>query len=255
MKNILTLLLLTAACAAHAVSTCETRVDSHQKATTRQRVVYCLTEEAAPAASAGPELVYSGTYSKEPDVQEPVKSTAKKGYFKENKVSIYHQYVGSGRFPAFSNDTLSQQEKAALEQAYLKELEQQKEALEQQQKEALAPLAVKKATSERAPARLEAPTEEEAQAVSPDVLASGLKARQQKPKRILKAALEEDTAQPALEQPAEPAGQAALSQSEVAVQNDPLLSDSYQGDDLLEDELGLEEDGASTTPIPPSVNN
>ena len=243
MKKILTFLFVVIAPAAYAASTCETRVDSHQKATTRQRVAYCLMEEPAAAPAAGPELVYSGTYSKEPQTQSPIKSTVKDGYFKEDKYSIQHQYVGSQNFPSFKNDTLSEQERAALERAYLKELEKQQQSLDS--------LAVKKSTTERAPARLTAPANEqktESNSLTNAQIARGLQTRQHKPKRIMKtpvvAASEE--AVTSLEIPT------ATTQPEAITTNDPLLSNTNE-EDLLSDELGLN-DEQMMAPIPPSAN-
>ncbi len=243
MKNILTFLFLIAAGVSYAASTCETRVDSHQKATTRQRVTYCLTEEDSVAATvSGPELVYSGVYSKEPQPETVQTPTAKNGYFKDAKMSIQHQYVGSQRFPTFKNDTLSEQERAALEQAYLKELEAQRQMTD--------PESVKKTVTERAPARLTQPTKETATTTSltQEQQVRGLKARQHKPNRIMKSSV------PATPQ-AEPAQPVVTTTSteEPGLTHDPLLSSADNEDDLLNEELGITPD-ETATPIPAPLN-
>lgn len=249
MKKILTfLLMVVTSSAVYAVSTCETRVDSHPKATTRQRVVYCLTEEPLVTTSAaGPELVYSGTYSKTPEAADETTSTVKNGYFKEDKYAIERQYVGSGNFPAFVNDTLSEQERAALEEVYLRELEKQQRA-------ALDPLSVKKATTERAPARLSEPVTEKVTNMTPSLttaqLARGLAARQQKPKRtMMKITASEPT------EPAQPQGLVSQVEQQIVTPTDPLLNGTYNEDDLLNEELGLtDEPVAAPIPAPASQN-
>ena len=268
MKNILTFLLFFTTAAVAAASTCETRVDSHQKATTKQRVDYCLTAEPEPVAvSNKPELVYSSTYSQEATEQAPVKTTAKDGYFEEEKISIRRQYVGSQQFPAFKNDLLSEQEQAALEKVYLKELETKR------QEGVPAPAEEKLERTQRAPARISATIQgiqmtdvlAEMAVEKQQQSAKDLKNRQQKPKRTMKT-----TSVSAQETPTQ---EVAPSTEETSIQGtnsltttpsqtqdtqsageDPLLSAAYQNDDLLNDELGIG-DEIEAKPIPsPSVN-
>lgn len=256
MKKILTLLFVTTTSAAYAVSTCETRVDSHQKATTQQRVEYCLTEESETMAPvAGPELVYSSTYSRDPEIEESTKSTVRNGYFKENKVAIQHQYVGSRNFPAFTNDTLSEQERAEVEQAYLNELEKQRNAAEPEFVDAAA---AKKATTQRAPARLDKPVKEDnlSTALTQTQEQRGLQARQQKPKRIMKSLPSNEATQTAASGVAVTpvVSEETKTQETVVNSTDPLLSSNpYNEDDLLQDELGIA-DEPLIAPIPPTVN-
>ena len=251
MKKIITFLFVFAmSSAAYAVSTCETRVDSHPKATTRQRVVYCLTEEPVVTSTvAGPELVYSGTYSRTPEEEETPKSTVKDGYFKEEKLSVERQYVGSGSFPAFVNDTLSEQERAALEEVYLRELEKQQQALDPS-------FAAKKATTERAPARLNEPVAETATTTATAAttsltsaqVAKGLLARQQKPVRVMKMAGE-----PVPEVVVQPQGLVSQMEQQAVTTTDPLLDRAYNEDELLNDGLGLA-DTPAAAPIPAPAN-
>lgn len=104
---------------AFCYSTCETRVDSHQNATTPQRVAYCLTEEDIRQAQAQePELVYYGVTSKEPQPEETQKPSKNKNpYFEEDKMHVTQGYVSTQTFPEFKNDILSEQERLAQQQA------------------------------------------------------------------------------------------------------------------------------------------
>ena len=113
MKKIFLLLgMITAVCAAHA-STCETRVDKHPKATTLERVDYCLTPEATPVVEETlPTVIYYGVSEQAPakDNQENT-SSRKQKYFDEEEVAVKQQYVGSDQFPVFKNDIPSEQER------------------------------------------------------------------------------------------------------------------------------------------------
>ena len=102
-------------------STCETRVDSHQKASTVQRVSYCLTPDIeAPAAQ--PQLVYYGVADKTPAKTQAAATGRSTHYFDEEGVGVARNYVGTGHFPVFTNDVLSEQERIALQKAYQEEL-------------------------------------------------------------------------------------------------------------------------------------
>ena len=203
-----------------------------------------MSEPVVEASAQGPELVYSGTYSKEPEEQTPVKSTVRDGYFKEDKVSIRHQYVGSANFPAFTNDLLSEQERAALEQAYIKELTQQQQDLAN-------PEEVKKATTQRAPARLSEPAVDSEQE---DILwqaqqQRGLQARQHKPNRVM--------IQPISQPVVVSAEKTLVSQPQASEQptTAPVVAAASpeEDEDLLSAELGLDDESIST-PIPASVS-
>ena len=257
MKYILPFFLLTVAASAYAVSTCETRVDSHQKASTKQRVEYCLMQEPTPTPPAGPELVYTGTYSVEPADQQPVKSTVKDGYFRDDKMSVQHQYVGSRNFPKFTNDTLSEQERAELTRAYLRELDQQHQAANS--------AVVKEVMTERAPARLsdntahvqpqEIPVASLLKEQQTVTTTQGMKKRQQKPQRFMKeepveqepVATTQEAVQP--QQTVQPAETVSSTAGAPAASNDPLFSAANGDDDLLNDELGLEDEPVAA-PIP-----
>lgn len=144
--------LFVAALPAVCASTCETRVDRHQDATTRQRVAHCLTPEAEPPAPAGPELVYYGVSSSKP--QEEKAETAKRRkqmYFDKDGVAVSNDFVDTRQFPVFTNDTLSEQQRMALETAEKKQILQDSKAQEQDA------LAAKKEKTARAPRRLDTP--------------------------------------------------------------------------------------------------
>jgi len=248
MKNSLLFLLVVSACTAYAASTCETRVDSHQTATTRERVEYCLAEEqVAPEEVSGPELVYSKTYSNEPETTTPGKSTVKDGYFKRKNVSVRRQYIGSSNFPAFTNDTPSEQERAELAAAYGEGVIGEEQSLDAEE--------IKKISSQRAPSRLSEPAPERKVAVTAEQEARGLKARQEKPKRFMKqaASLGAD-AVISQTQFSQAAPQTTASQPQI--QNGPsaygqnTMPDAANEDDLLSDELGLEDELA----LPASIN-
>ena len=117
------ILLLVFSSTVFAQSTCETRVDSHQKASTPQRVEYCLTQDVYSAPTeARPELIYSEVSSYQPAVQEKQKEyTSSNPYFKEDKYTITQGYVGTTQFPAFQNAIMSEQEIAANRQAWLEQ--------------------------------------------------------------------------------------------------------------------------------------
>ena len=115
--------LFTFAIPLYAVSTCETRVDSHPDATTLQRVDYCLTPEQAASQPAGPEVVYASITDKTPEKQQPEKVTPlKQKYYNEDEIEIAHDYIDTSYFPVLKNDIptqreLQQQQAQAAQQA------------------------------------------------------------------------------------------------------------------------------------------
>ncbi len=107
MKKILFLfalsLLPVLAC---AQSTCETRVDAHQRATTMQRVAYCLSGDTTTDNTYG-GLLYSEVSSHDPvpaQAQPAQKVTAKPGDFPQDRVSVSQYYVGTPQFPQLYAD-------------------------------------------------------------------------------------------------------------------------------------------------------
>ena len=162
--------LFSAALPAFCASTCETRVDAHQDATTRQRVQYCLTPEQAAPVAPGPEVVYYGVSSAKPaDASTEAEKQRKQVYFDKDGVAVSQNYVDTSKFPAFTNDTLSEQEKIALEEA------QKKQALLQAEQQA-------KAAQEK-PART---MSAEQKVTLANETKAGLLARQTKAKRYMK---------------------------------------------------------------------
>lgn len=104
-----------------AASTCETRVDKHQDASTSERVEYCLTEDPAPEETPATEVVLSDVYS----VQYP-KPKTKKAPAQTQETKVYTkaptsmEYLDRDDYPAFRNDILpvmndEQAHSAALE--------------------------------------------------------------------------------------------------------------------------------------------
>ncbi len=107
------LMFALAAAPAFAVSTCETRVDSHQDATTQQRVAYCLTPEAMEPAAPGPQVIYYGVSGNQPDKKKKQEQEEREPvYFDKNGVYVEQSFVDSKQFPPFENDRLSEQEKS-----------------------------------------------------------------------------------------------------------------------------------------------
>ena len=139
MKKTLILVCLSAAAVASHASTCETRVDKHQKATTLQRVDYCLTPEKAAPAAPGAEVIVSSVTTKEPAPAEQKSAPLAQEYYPQDQVEVTHGYVGTTHFPKFKNDISSERE--------LKEMQ-----------EAASDAAKKEATYQQ-PARVMAPTQ------------------------------------------------------------------------------------------------
>lgn len=86
-----------------AQSTCQTRVDAHQNATTKERVAYCLTPESATVDNHYSKLIYSGIsqYNSPADSapQQQLHSNAKQGTYRLNNYDLYRTYVGTPQFP------------------------------------------------------------------------------------------------------------------------------------------------------------
>lgn len=120
-KELFLLSALLFSTAVFAQSTCQTRVDAHQKATTPQRVEYCLTQDAYPATTVSqPELVYAQVSSHQPAAEPQQKEyTSSNPYFNEDKYTVMRGYVGTTQFPEFQNATMSEQEMAAYRKAWL----------------------------------------------------------------------------------------------------------------------------------------
>ena len=95
----------------YAQSTCETRVDAHQRATTNQRVAYCLTPDFGAADTAYSGLVFAGVSSHQPQDTQPVVQehpTAKQGSFKSKNITVNSSYIPTVQFPEVMRDNASQ---------------------------------------------------------------------------------------------------------------------------------------------------
>ena len=120
-------------CAVWAQSTCETRVDAHQQATTTQRVAYCLMPDSQ-ASAHNPGLVFSGVSSPRPEVShKPEKATSKGGDFKADRMAVSKEFVETNRFPKVSDGRVSQQE-VLQKQAALQEGKQMAQTAVEQSK-------------------------------------------------------------------------------------------------------------------------
>ncbi len=96
---------------AGAQSTCETRVDAHQRATTKQRVAYCLTPDSVAADDTNAGLVFSGVSAHYPSDVQSVDmggAKAKECAFKPEQVVVSRSYVGTAQFPQVFGDDASE---------------------------------------------------------------------------------------------------------------------------------------------------
>jgi hypothetical protein len=119
MKKMIPFVLLfsMAALPVSAASTCETRVDNHQDASTTERVAYCLSDDETVTSTEKPELIYSDIYANPPQTDEKITPTKNKNpYYNPKRKSVAQEYVSSEKFPAFKNGTMSEQERIELEQ-------------------------------------------------------------------------------------------------------------------------------------------
>lgn len=95
---------------AAAASTCQTRVDAHPRATTSQRVNYCL-QAPAEGTNNNPGLVFSGVTPRHPaEQQATTQPTANQGKFDQEKITVERTFVDTRQFPPFKNNTLSERE-------------------------------------------------------------------------------------------------------------------------------------------------
>ncbi len=225
---ILFTLFLSAALPAFCASTCETRVDKHQDATTLERAAYCLTPEAEPPLPAGPELVYYGVSGEAPQNAAAQDARYRQKFFDKDGVAVSQDYVGTRKFPAFTNDTLSEQERLALEQA-------EKEAWEKAQAEA-----AKKAATAKAPLRTPSVLAEQ----EPEMSKAQLAARKNKPKCFMKEPAQMPESEPVAQAYSVGTPEADLQQAQQ-LENDPLAQqygnaggaapDGFLDDNLLDD--------------------
>lgn len=159
MKQLFILMSVLLAAPLLRASTCETRVDSHQKATTLERVDYCLTPEQAAPQAPGPTIIYENVTAKEPERQTAQKPVPlKQKYYPQDEVEITRGYVGTERFPQLKNDIPSERE--LLEQQQAQEQETKKETSAQKPERVMA------ANTADIPASVE-PSVEQAEPVRP----------------------------------------------------------------------------------------
>ena len=130
MKKLFLISLLFSVCALGVqATTCEVRVDAHQKASTMQRVDYCLNAPDETDDSLVAEVIYYGVVNPQEDAEAEAKATAKNGYYDDSKMKVSRGYFGTRNFPAFTNDTLSENERARQREQLAKAKQQ---ILEQQ---------------------------------------------------------------------------------------------------------------------------
>ena len=117
---------------ARAQSTCETRVDAHQRATTNQRVNYCLVPGYGEEARQGPHLIFSSSNAytvPQAAPSRPLRATAKKGSFDDADIEVTHSFVQTRQFPKFADDHVSEQYKREYREAMVSGPETAQEAI------------------------------------------------------------------------------------------------------------------------------
>ena len=118
-----------------AQSTCETRVDAHQQASTVQRVHYCLMDEQEGASVHNPAMVFSGVSSpKEQPTVQPIKqkeTLARPGVFQPKRTHVSKEFVPTRQFPTLDDGRVSQQEIYAKQSALLEGKKMAQEAIAQ----------------------------------------------------------------------------------------------------------------------------
>ena len=222
--------LFMSAVTAHAVSTCETRVDKHQDATTLQRVNYCLTPETAAVANPDvPDLVYYGVVDKKPaTTKEETASSRGQSYFKGSGVSVYRNYVGTNQFPELENDILSDKE--------LQELREREELARSEAAQRLQ--GVKGSFSAQKPQRQEPAQTTSSNSGTLKNDAKGISARLNKPGRMMRATVEqapeEETHTPEVNEETPQPVTNNLAGEPPAAPSD-ALTDPLSEDDLLDD--------------------
>ncbi len=119
-KTLLLVLLLVTTADLRAQSTCETRVDAHQKATTNERVNYCLYPGYEEQTAPGPQLVYSALDSytiPQAGSGGPRRVTAPDKDFDYEKIKVDRRFVQTRQFPKFTDGRVSEQYKHELGEA------------------------------------------------------------------------------------------------------------------------------------------
>ena len=179
MKKILLVLFLFSACTLSARTTCEDRVDAHQRASTVQRVDYCLNEpeEEAPVSA---EVIYYGVVTPDSENAQEEKATAKDGYYKDSKMKVSRGYLGTRQFPAFTNNRLSESER----ERQRKQLQQAQEELAKQQAAELAAANAAQAAKQTAPSAVQDQPKETTAVTATTETKAGLARRQKKPARF-----------------------------------------------------------------------
>lgn len=177
MKKSLLLFVLSAALPVMAASTCETRVDKHPYSSTKDRVDYCLTPEAEKPADPQAQVIYSKVEDNTPVKEKKAESSRKQVYFDKEGVGVDQDYVGTRKFPAFENETLSEKEKIEVQKARIAEKEAAIKEAERKRREARA---AAKASAKKAEEKALADKEKFVE--TPE----GLKVRKSKPKRFMK---------------------------------------------------------------------
>ena len=128
----------------HAQSTCETRVDAHQEATTTQRVAYCLTPQyGGTVDNSNAGLIFSGISTRyvPPAQTSSQKPTARNGYFRPEEVVVARDYVDTMQFPRIAqgrgDELLMDEAKPTLQPVVVTPAQDQPESAPVQQQEAV----------------------------------------------------------------------------------------------------------------------
>ena len=183
-----------------SASTCETRVDAHQKASTPKRVEYCLTqEEIAEVQKPTAQVIYSSVSTNEPAPSAQVTTSGSGGYFHGDKYEITRGYVETTQFPEFQNEFPSEQMRQA------------------QRQELSLP------SYDNTPVANSVPTSAVVKKSKPEVLQTetkaGIRRRQSKPSRFMKQTFEEQSAV------SESETVLPMASSEVSGNEEPNLTD------------------------------
>ena len=191
MKKILSVYLLFTACALSAQTTCEMRVDAHQGASTMQRVDYCLNAPVELDPMDNAEVIYYGVVSTQDKQQaQDAKATAKDGYYQSEQVKVSRGYMGTRKFPAFTNDTLSESERE-MQRRHLQEAKDEIAAknaakiaaAQQAEQQKAAALVAKAQPAQEVPVQVVKEVKEEKVVVASAETKQGLLKRQKKPAR------------------------------------------------------------------------
>lgn len=219
-KLLISIALFGGATQIFAASTCETRVDKHQKATTLERVEYCLNEEANLPNDDKYSLVYYGVSDKTPAKQTKQQNEKfRQSYFDDKKWDVSRDYVGTKKFPELVNDIPAGIPQAQENDELLDDSFGQTTILSANTttEKHLTDEEIKKLSSENQPKRVVPSSANETV-----ITKEGLKVRQTKPKRYMKETVQSKNTIPTPD---------VSANSNQDVELPPVLSNDFDYDD------------------------